>query len=74
VVYEQNLLKICSFGNVGPLRDASALPVSGAHTDTGNTALSQSGDARAAGEDLSEPPRAAMKILFQVIELLVDVT
>jgi len=45
--------------------DASALPVSGAHT--GNTALSQSGDASSGwGGGLLELPRAVKKILFQV--------
>lgn len=41
----------------GALCDAPALPVSGAHLDTGNKALSQPGDAIAAGAEACRSPR-----------------
>jgi len=55
--------------------DASALPVSGTLTGTGNTALLQPGDARAAGAEACRSPKEQQcKFCFRFIELLGDVT
>jgi hypothetical protein len=41
----------------GTINDALVLPVSGANRVTGNTALSQPGDARAAGAEACRSPQ-----------------
>jgi len=64
-----------SLNGDGAHYDASALPASGTLTGTGNTTLSQPGDARAAGAEACRSPQERQcKFCFRFIELFVDVT